>query len=133
MEILAAFKGLEALTRACAVEVVTDSQYLRDGATSWIKGWKARGWRTVSKDSVKNADLWQQLDMIVVPLAIKWTWVRGHNSHPMNEGADARARAGMAHFLGGRRYAKGRQAAGRAGSSTLPTERSLASPCAALG
>jgi hypothetical protein len=95
--------GGEALTRSCAVEIVTDSQYLRDGATIWIKRWKARGWRTASRDPVKNEDLWRRVDAICETHAITWTWVRGHNGHPMNERADALARVGMAPFLGARR------------------------------
>jgi ribonuclease HI len=82
MEILATLKGLEALTRSCAVEIVTDSLYLRDGATIWIKRWNARGWRTASRDSVKNEDLWRRVDAICQTHAIAWTWVRSHNGHP---------------------------------------------------
>lgn len=99
MEILAAIKGLEALSRSCAVEVVTDSRYLRDGATSWLKGWKARGWLTAGRDPVKNEDLWRRVDALCLEHRIAWTWVRGHNGHPMNERADELARAGMAPFL----------------------------------
>lgn len=108
MEIMTALKGIETLTRSCAVEIVTDSQYLRDGATTWIKGWKARSWRTAGKDPVKNVDLWQRIDAIDATHVITWTRARGHNGHPMNELADSLARAGMAPLQSG-----GRQSARR--------------------
>jgi ribonuclease HI len=77
---MAALKGLEALTRSCAVEIVTDSQYLRDVATIWFKRWKAHGCRTASRDPVKNEDLWRRVDTICETHAITWTWVRGHTA-----------------------------------------------------
>ena len=105
---MAALKGIETLTRSCPVEIVTDSQYLRDGATTWIKGWKARSWRTAGKDPVKNVGLWQRIDAIDATHVITWTRARGQNGDPMNELADLLARAGMAPLRSG-----GRQSARR--------------------
>jgi ribonuclease HI len=93
MELMAAISGLEALKRPCRVRLYTDSQYVRDGITQWLPGWKARGWRTADKKPVKNVDLWQRLDAATQPHRIEWIWVKGHASHPENERADARARA----------------------------------------
>lgn len=97
------WRSWRALSRSCAVEIITDSRYLRDGATSWLKGWKSRGWKTAGRDPVKNEDLWRRVDALCLEHRIAWTWVRGHNGDPMNERADELARAGMAPFLGGRR------------------------------
>jgi ribonuclease HI len=95
MELMAAIAGLEALKRPCKVRLYTDSQYLRDGITRWLPGWKARGWRTASKAPVKNVDLWQRLEQAAAAHQIEWHWVRGHSGHPENERADALARAGL--------------------------------------
>jgi ribonuclease HI len=96
MEMMAAIAGLEALKRPCRVRLYTDSQYLRDGITKWIEGWKRRGWRTADKQLVKNVDLWQRLDAASARHVISWMWVRGHAGHPENERADALARACIA-------------------------------------
>jgi ribonuclease HI len=96
MELTAAIRGLEALTRPCAVRLYTDSQYLRDGITRWIGAWKARGWRTADKKPVKNVDLWQRLEAAMAPHRVAWVWVRGHAGHPENARADALARAAIA-------------------------------------
>jgi ribonuclease HI len=96
MEMMAAIRGLEALKRPCRVRLVTDSQYLRDGITKWIDGWKARGWRTAGKEPVKNVDLWQRLERAMAPHVIEWHWVRGHAGHRENMRADALARARIA-------------------------------------
>ena len=96
MEMTAAIAGLEALKRPCRVRLYSDSQYLRDGITKWINGWKRRGWLTASKQPVKNVDLWQRLDAAAAPHHITWIWVRGHSGHPENERADALARARIA-------------------------------------
>jgi ribonuclease HI len=96
MELMAAIAALETLKRPCRVRLYTDSQYLRDGITKWISGWKARNWRTADKKPVKNIDLWQRLDSAVGPHDIEWHWVRGHSGHPENERADALARAAIA-------------------------------------
>ena len=95
MEMTAAIRGLEALNRPCRVRVFTDSQYVRDGVTQWLAGWKARNWRTADKKPVKNVDLWQQLDAAAARHQVEWVWVRGHAGHPENERADALARASV--------------------------------------
>jgi len=99
MELTAAIMALEALKRPCQVELHTDSQYLRNGITLWIKNWKARGWKTASKDDVKNVDLWTRLDEAVRPHKISWHWVKGHAGDALNERADQLATAGMQPFL----------------------------------
>ena len=93
MEMMAAIAGLEALKRPCRVRLYSDSQYLRDGITKWIHGWKRRDWRTADKQPVKNVDLWQRLDAAAARHVVDWQWVRGHSGHPENERADAIARA----------------------------------------
>ena len=98
MELTAAIMALESLTRACAVDVHTDSQYLRGGVTGWIKGWKRNGWRTADKKPVKNIELWQRLDEAAAKHDVAWHWVKGHAGHDENERADALARRGMAPF-----------------------------------
>jgi len=91
MELTAAIMALEALRRPCTVEVYTDSQYLRQGITSWITSWKRNGWRTADRKPVKNVDLWQELDRVAGAHSVTWHWVRGHAGHPENERADALA------------------------------------------
>jgi ribonuclease HI len=88
MELMAAIMALEALKRPCAVELHTDSQYVRNGITEWIFGWKRNGWRTADRKPVKNADLWQRLDAASALHAVRWFWVRGHAGHDLNERAD---------------------------------------------
>ena len=95
MEMLAAIRALEALTRPCRVELHTDSQYLRSGVTEWLAGWKSRGWKTADKKPVKNEDLWRELDAARARHQVDWRWVKGHAGHPMNERADALARRGL--------------------------------------
>jgi ribonuclease HI len=92
MEMTAAIAGLEALKRPCRVRLYSDSQYLRDGITKWINGWKQRNWLTADKQPVKNVDLWQRLDGVAARHDVSWIWVRGHSGHPENERADALAR-----------------------------------------
>src|SRR6476620_7997003 len=92
MELMAAIMALEALKRSCAAEVHTDSQYLRDGITKWIHGWKRNGWRTADKKPVKNAELWRRLDAALAQHKVTWHWVRGHAGHDLNERADELAR-----------------------------------------
>ena len=94
MELTAAIKALEALTRPCRVELHTDSQYVRQGITEWLPGWKARGWKTADKKPVKNDDLWRELDAARLRHEVTWRWVKGHAGHPLNERADALARRG---------------------------------------
>ena len=96
MEMTAAVAGLEALKRSCRVRLYSDSQYLRDGITNWINGWKQRNWLTADKQPVKNVDLWQRLDAVAGRHDVAWIWVRGHSGHPENERADALARARIA-------------------------------------
>jgi ribonuclease HI len=95
MELMAAIRALEALTRPCKVELHTDSQYVRQGITEWMRGWKARGWKTADKKPVKNEDLWRELDAARARHEVDWRWVKGHAGHPLNERADALARAGL--------------------------------------
>lgn len=96
MEILAAIRALEALKRRSLVELHTDSRYLRDGITDWIRKWKTNGWRTAAKKPVKNVDLWQRLDALIAEHDVTWHWVRGHAGHPENERADELARQAIA-------------------------------------
>ena len=98
MELTAAIEALNALKEPCEVDLHTDSNYLRDGISGWIEGWKRNGWRTADKKPVKNAELWQALDEARRRHKVNWHWVRGHAGHPENERADALARAGMAPF-----------------------------------
>jgi ribonuclease HI len=88
MELMAVIAGLEALKRPCKVTITTDSQYVMKGMTEWIKGWKAKNWKTAAKKPVKNAELWQRLDTAIAPHDVEWQWVRGHDGHPENERAD---------------------------------------------
>jgi ribonuclease HI len=88
MEMTAAIQGLNALKRPCHVTLSTDSRYVMDGLTKWIKGWQRNGWRTADKKPVKNADLWQALLDAAKPHRIDWQWVKGHAGHPENERAD---------------------------------------------
>ena len=98
MELQAAIEALNALKRPCKVALYTDSVYVRDGITKWIKGWQRNGWRTAAKKPVKNAELWQALQAALQPHDIDWHWVKGHAGHPENERADELARAGMAPY-----------------------------------
>ena len=97
MEMTAVIEGLAALKRPCEVVVYLDSQYVRQGITEWIHGWKARGWRTAAKAPVKNVDLWQRLDALVAQSGhrIQWQWVKGHAGNPGNERADGLANRGV--------------------------------------
>lgn len=95
MELMAAIAALEALTRPCEVTLFTDSQYVRQGITEWLAGWKARGWRTADKKPVKNEDLWRRLDLARAHHRVQWKWVKGHAGDPLNERADALARRGL--------------------------------------
>jgi ribonuclease HI len=88
MELMAAIEALNALTRPCQVTLSTDSRYVMDGLTKWIHGWQKNGWRTASKQPVKNAELWQALLAAAKPHKIDWKWVKGHAGHPDNERAD---------------------------------------------
>lgn len=95
MELMAAIVALETLNRPCEIVVTTDSQYVRQGITEWLEGWKKRGWKNSAKKPVKNADLWQRLDAATQPHKIEWKWVKGHSGHPENEKADQLANKGV--------------------------------------
>jgi ribonuclease HI len=92
MELQGAIAALTALTRPCHVVLYTDSQYVKGGITGWIFNWKRNGWRTADKKPVKNADLWQALDLAIARHQIDWRWVKGHAGNPNNERADELAR-----------------------------------------
>ena len=98
MELTAAISALNALTRPCEVELHTDSNYVKDGLTKWIHGWKKNGWRTADKKPVKNVELWQALDEATKRHKINWHWVKGHAGDEMNERADQLANEGMEPF-----------------------------------
>jgi ribonuclease HI len=100
MDLMAAIQALEALKKPCKVELHTDSQYVMKGITEWVRGWKARGWKTASKDPVKNEDLWRRLDEARLRHEVDWRWVKGHAGHELNERADELARRGMKETLG---------------------------------
>jgi ribonuclease HI len=105
MELLAAISALEALSRPCAIELHTDSQYLRGGVMTWMHNWKRNGWRTADKKPVKNADLWQRLETAVDRHTVHWHWVRGHAGHDLNERADELARQAITEIRAGSREA----------------------------
>ncbi len=98
MELQAAIAALASLKRSCRVILTTDSQYLRQGIMSWMAGWKRNGWKTASKQPVKNQDLWQALDEQVARHEIDWRWVKGHSGHPENERADQLANRGVEEY-----------------------------------
>ena len=92
MEMMAAIMALESLKESCRVDLYTDSKYVMQGMLEWIKGWKAKGWKTADKKPVKNQDLWQRLDEAVARHEMKWHWVKGHDGHVENERVDELAR-----------------------------------------
>ena len=100
MELMAAIEALEALKRPCKVDLHTDSDYLRQGITSWIHNWKKNGWKTAARKPVKNADLWQALEEAAARHDVSWHWVKGHAGHPENERADELARTGLSELDG---------------------------------
>jgi len=104
MELTAAIEALNALKRPCNVEIHTDSQYVKNGVTSWVHNWKRNGWRTADKKPVKNAELWQALDAATERHNIDWRWVKGHAGHDLNERADTLANEGMAPYKPGRKH-----------------------------
>jgi len=91
MELMAAIEGLAALKRRTRVALTTDSQYVRQGITQWLPGWKRNGWRTAARQPVKNRDLWERLDALAAAHEVEWHWVRGHSGHPENERVDQEA------------------------------------------
>ena len=92
MELMAAIAGLQALNESCQVSLTTDSQYVRQGITQWIHGWKKKGWKTANREPVKNVDLWLLLDAEIQRHDVEWHWVKGHSGHPENERCDELAR-----------------------------------------
>ncbi|MCU0803763.1 MAG: ribonuclease HI [Burkholderiales bacterium] len=96
MELTAVIRALESLKRACRIELYTDSQYVRNGITTWMRDWKRRGWKTADRKPVKNRDLWERLDELAAGHEIHWHWVKGHAGHPENERADSLANRGAA-------------------------------------
>ena len=103
MELMAAIEALSALKQASNVSLTTDSQYVRQGITQWINGWKRNGWRTASRQPVKNKDLWQQLDAALADHKVEWHWVKGHSGHPENEQADQAANDAIDELLAANR------------------------------
>lgn len=95
MELMAAITALETLREACAIELYTDSNYVRQGLTEWLPSWKKRGWKTADKKAVKNQDLWERLDAAAQRHRINWHWVKGHAGDPGNELADRLANQGV--------------------------------------
>ena len=96
MEMMAAIAAIESVKRRAIIELYTDSNYLRDGITKWIHGWKKNGWKTSDKKPVKNVDLWQRLEKAIVTHKVNFHWVKGHAGHPENERADELARMAIA-------------------------------------
>jgi ribonuclease HI len=95
MELRAAIESLKALKKPCVVEMHTDSQYVRNGITKWLHGWKLKGWKTAAKQPVKNADLWRALDEQASRHTIRWLWVKGHSGVDENERCDQLAAEAM--------------------------------------
>jgi len=125
MELTAAIEALRALPEPSVVTLTTDSQYVRQGITSWIKGWKRNGWRTSLKQPVKNDDLWKELDRLLQPHRVEWKWVKGHAGHAENERCDLLAVAEIA---------KIRQAHSPADlAARLEAFRAAQTPAAAMG
>ena len=112
MEMRAAIEGLNALKRPCAVDLYTDSQYLKQGMTTWLQAWKQRGWRTADNKPVKNEELWRALDEAAARHQVTWHWVRGHADDPLNHRVDALAVAALQQFRGDRPRGARREGAG---------------------
>jgi len=102
MELMAAISALEALKRPCIVDMHTDSQYVREGITKYINNWKRNGWRTASKQPVKNQDLWQRLEAARAAHEVHWHWVKGHSGHELNDRADQLVREARDELKAGR-------------------------------
>jgi ribonuclease HI len=99
MELMAAIMSLEALKRPCRIILTTDSQYVKQGITEWLKDWKLRDWKTANRKQVKNVDLWQRLDAAVAQHDITWEWVKGHSGHPENDRVDQLANLAIDEIL----------------------------------
>jgi ribonuclease HI len=105
MEVMAAIEALRAIERPSRIRLTTDSEYLRQGVTSWVKRWKSNGWRTAARQPVKNKDLWEMLDSLVGAHEIEWCWVKGHSGHAENERVDAAANVAIDDLLANRSVA----------------------------
>ena len=101
MELMAAISALEALSRPCPVDLHTDSQYVRNGISTWIKGWKKKGWLTADRKPVKNEDLWRRLDAARERHDVTWHWVKGHADDVRNNRVDGLARAAIGRMRAG--------------------------------
>ena len=99
MELTAVIKALDSLKEQCHVVLTTDSTYVKDGITDWIKTWKSNGWKTANKKAVKNQELWKHLDILSTKHDIEWKWVKGHSGHPGNEHADALANEAIDQYV----------------------------------
>lgn len=119
MELAAAIEGLRALKQPCQVELVTDSQYLKNGVTRWMQAWKRNQWKTAGKQPVKNQDLWQALEAAAAPHRVSWVWVRGHCSHADNLRADELAVRAAAEQI----FSKGSERAVESPKYDLPRKR----------
>ncbi len=95
MEMMAVIRAVEELKRGCSIDIHTDSKYVMKGMTEWLEAWKKRGWRTASKQPVKNVDLWQRLEQVLSGHEVNWFWVKGHSGVLENERADELARRGI--------------------------------------
>jgi ribonuclease HI len=100
MELMGAIQALETLREPCAIDLYTDSNYLRQGLTEWLPQWKRRGWKTADKKAVKNQDLWERLELAAARHTIRWHWVKGHSGDAGNELADQLANKGVEEVLG---------------------------------
>lgn len=100
MELMAAIQAFEALKRPCRVSITTDSQYVKNGVTQWMAGWKKKGWKTANNHPVKNQDLWQRLEQAMQQHEVAWHWVKGHSGHVENERVDQLANQAIDALLG---------------------------------
>jgi ribonuclease HI len=103
MELTAVIEALASLKRTCQIDLYTDSEYVKNGITTWIHGWKRRGWKTADGKPVKNVELWQRLEALTKLHHVEWHWVKGHAGDPGNEKADELANRGVAEALSGQR------------------------------
>ena len=100
MELMAAIMAFETLSKPCHVKITTDSQYVKNGITQWMAGWKKKGWKTAANKPVKNKELWVRLDKAIQPHEVEWHWVKGHSGHPENERVDELANEAMDELIG---------------------------------
>ncbi|WP_040728417.1 ribonuclease HI [Thiomicrorhabdus sp. Kp2] len=100
MELMAAIQAFEVLVRPSVVHITTDSQYVKNGVTKWMQGWKQKGWKTASNQPVKNKELWLRLDAALQNHTVEWFWVKGHSGHPENERVDELANLAIDELLG---------------------------------